>query len=77
MWYNTFDAAFWITLTTIITGSTGLAIRYCLKSKCNSVDCCFGLISIQRDTRAEQEEEIAAMELGINRNISQNNINTS
>lgn len=65
MWYTTFDAVFWITITTIITGSIGLALKYCLKSKCDNVSCCWGGLAIHRNIDAETEEEMKAMELGI------------
>ena len=65
MWYTTFDAVFWITITTIITGSIGLALKYCLKSKCDNVSCCWGGLAIHRNIDAEKEEEMKAMELGI------------
>lgn len=76
MWYNTFDSAFWITTLTILTGSIALALKYCLKSKCDNVKCCWGFIEIHRDIDAETEEEMKAMELGIRtdslRNIGNN-----
>lgn len=74
MWYNTFDAVFWITITTIITGSIGLALKYCLKSKCDNVSCCWGGLAIHRNIDAETEEEMKAMELGIA--DSSRNLNT-
>jgi len=74
MWYDTFDSAFWITIITILTGCIGLCIKYCLKSKCDNVKCCFGLVEIHRDTEAETEEEMKQMELGISRNESKLNV---
>jgi len=53
MWYETFDSAFWITIITIITGSIGLMLKYCLKSKCDSVSCCWGGITIHRNVEIE------------------------
>lgn len=77
MWYTTFDAVFWITITTIITGSIGLALKYCLKSKCDNVSCCWGGLAIHRNIDAETEEEMKAMELGIADSTRNLNIDSS
>ena len=42
--------------------AVGLIIRYALKSKCSTVNCCFGLIHVERDTNAETRAEIALNE---------------
>ena len=64
-WIDTFDAVFWITISTLVCGSFGLVIRYCLKSKCDNINLCYGLITVHRDVKLEVEEEIKEMELGI------------
>jgi len=61
-WFTTFDGVFFITITTIITGFMGLSIRYCMKSKCDDVNICFGLFKIHR--RVELEQEIDRIEEG-------------
>jgi hypothetical protein len=53
VWYSTFDSVFWITLSGIITGSIGLCIRYSLKSKCDLVKVCWGLLEIHRNVELE------------------------
>jgi hypothetical protein len=68
--YETFDAVFWITIATIITGSVGLAIKYCLKSKCDDISCCWGCLVIHRNVDLEAASEMKAMELGIARDNS-------
>ena len=68
MWYETFDSVFWITLATIITGSVGLALKFCLKSKCENFSCCYGLLSINRRVDLETQEELKEIELGTRRN---------
>lgn len=73
-WWNEFNSTFWITLATILTGSIGLAIKFCLKSKCDNVSCCWGGITIHRNVEIEQEEEMKAMEMGLSRQES--NLNT-
>ena len=55
-WTETYDAVFFITLATLLTGSISLAFKYCLKSKCEHFICCYGLINIDR--RVELETEI-------------------
>ena len=77
-WYETFDSVFWITLVTILTGSIGLALKFCLKSKCRNFKCCWGLIDVDRDIDIEAQEEMKVLELGRNspsRNSSNLNIN--
>jgi hypothetical protein len=70
VWYHEFNSTFWITLATILTGSIGLAIKYCLKSKCDNVGCCWGGLTIHRmvqmeEPEIEQEEmKESAMEMG-------------
>lgn len=65
-WIETFDAVFWITISTLVCGSFGLVVRYCLKSKCDNINICYGLINVHRDVKLEVEEEMKEMELGIN-----------
>jgi len=38
-------------------GFFGLVVRYCFKSKCSEVSCCFGLIKIERDIEQEIEQQ--------------------
>jgi len=64
-WYGEFNAVFWITISTLVCGSFGLVIRYCLKSKCDDVKLCYGLIAIHRDVNLEVQEEMKELELGI------------
>jgi hypothetical protein len=54
MWYNTFDSFFWITITTLLTGSIGLSLKFCLKSKCDNVNLCWGMIKVHRNTELEE-----------------------
>jgi len=55
-WYDTFDSVFWITLAGIITASVGLCVRYSLKSKCDLVKICCGLIEIHRNVELESND---------------------
>jgi hypothetical protein len=64
-WIETFDAVFWITISTLVCGSFGLVVRYCLKSKCNNINICCGLINVHRDVKLEVEQELKELELGL------------
>ena len=59
------DGVFFLSLLTILTGSFGLSVRYCLKSKCEHFSMCCGLLKIDRRVDLEVQEEITQMELGI------------
>jgi len=64
-WMTEFNGAFFISIATIITGFFGLALRHCLKSKCEDFTLCWGLFKIKRRVDLEVEEEMAQMEMGI------------
>lgn len=63
-WIAEYNAVFFISIATIITGLIGLSIKYCLKSKCERFSLCFGLFEIKRRVDLEVQEEMAQMELG-------------
>lgn len=65
-WMETFDGVFFISICTLITTFLGLAVRYCLKSKCEHFSCCFGLFKIDRRVDLEVQEEMAMIESGLN-----------
>lgn len=64
-WINTFDAVFFISLATLLTGAFGVGVKYCLKSKCEHFTLCCGMITIDRRVDLEVQEEIRALELGV------------
>jgi hypothetical protein len=64
-WINTYDAVFFVTISTLLFGCFGIVIKYCLKSKCDNIKLCCGLIQIHRNVELETQEEMKAMELGI------------
>ena len=64
-WIDTFNAVFFITISSLVFGCFGLVIRYCLKSKCDNVKICFGLITVHRNVELKVEEEMKELELGI------------
>ncbi len=65
VWYNTFDSIFWMSIATLIIGAFGMSIKYCLKSRCENLNLCCGLIHIHRRVDLEVQEEMKHMELGI------------
>jgi hypothetical protein len=64
-WIQTYDAVFFVTISTLICGSFGLVVRYCLKSKCDEVNLCYGLIKVHRDIKSEIELEEKEIEAGL------------
>lgn len=63
--WEIFDGVFWVTLATILVGSFGLSIKYCLKSKCEHLDLCCGFIVIDRRVDLEAGLEARALEFGV------------
>lgn len=64
-WKSVYDGVFFISIATILAGSFGLSVRYCLKSKCEKFSVCFGLFEINRRVDLEVQEELAQIEMGI------------
>ena len=60
MWYDEFNGAFFITIFTVVAGSFGLCLKYCLKSKCDKVIFrCFGMgLDIHREVRIEENVDL-------------------
>lgn len=57
-WMDTYDAVFFVSVGTLVIGFFGLVIKYCLKSKCENVNLCCGLITIHRRVDLETQYEI-------------------
>ena len=55
-------------------GFLGLAVRYCFKSKCNEVNCCFGLLKIERDIQHEIIEQTQIEQTQIKRQNTEENV---
>jgi hypothetical protein len=49
----------------LLFGCIGLSIKYCLRSKCDNINLCFGLITVHRNVELEVQEEMKKLELGI------------
>lgn len=62
-WIDTFDAVFFVTIGTLLTGFFGLIVKYCLKSKCEHISLLWGCIKIDRRVDLEVQEELKELEL--------------
>lgn len=63
VWYGTFDAVFFITIATVVTGCIGVLARYCFRSRCDNLSLCCGFIQIHRNTEMETRETLREMEI--------------
>lgn len=68
MWYNEFDSVFFISLGTLLMGGFGLSVKYCLRSKCDDINICCGLMKIHRRVDLEAQLEEKQIELGLEDN---------
>ena len=50
---DSLDSVFYLSVATLIVGVCGLSIRYCYRSKCEDMSCCWGLLKIHRNTSQE------------------------
>lgn len=57
-WMEVYDSAFFLTMGGMVFGFLGLAIKFCLKSKCKDFKCLWGMIRILRDVDLEAEIEL-------------------
>lgn len=64
-WINQYDSTFFITLATLLVGAFGLSVKYCLRSRCENINVCYGLLSVHRNVDLESREEMKQIELGI------------
>ena len=51
---DSLDSVFYLSIATLIVGVCGLSIRYCYRSKCEDLICCWGLLKIHRNTAQEE-----------------------
>jgi hypothetical protein len=63
-----YSEGFWISLVTIITATTALLIKTCVKSKCSDINLCYGLVAVKRNVELETEIEEKELEILGNRN---------
>ena len=60
-WYDSFDSVFFLATLTGLCGGIGLCLRFAARTKCSSLKCCFGVVDIVRDVRAEEQLEEARL----------------
>ena len=51
-----FNSVFWLSISTMILTSVSVLLKYCLKSKCDKIDLCCGLIKVHRAVEIEDIE---------------------
>jgi hypothetical protein len=56
-WYQTFDSAFWLTLSASVLAFLGVCLQAILKSRCKQFNCC-GMSCIRDPAPPGQEPEI-------------------
>ena len=54
-----FNSTFFLSLSTIIVGSFAVLLKYCLRSRCEDVNICFGLIQVHRNVQVEEDIELS------------------
>jgi hypothetical protein len=64
-----------LSLESILCAGTSVALSYCFKSKCNDFSLCCGLVHIERDVQAENEETKIELDHQIHRSTSIENLN--
>ena len=73
---NSYNSVFFLSLAGMVFGFFGVIIRYALKSKCENVNLCWGLISVDRNTNGELKEEKLEIENGIDPFANSNQSNS-
>lgn len=64
-WIDEYNSVFFISIGTLLVGAFGVAVKYCLKSKCEHFSLCCGLIKIDRRVDLEVQEHLREIELGV------------
>lgn len=64
-WIREFNGVFFLSMATILAGSFGLSVRYCLRSKCEHFSMLCGLIKIDRRVDLETSVEMKQLELSV------------
>lgn len=63
-WINEFNSVFFISISTLLVGALGVALKVCVKSRCEHVSFCFGAVKIDRRVDLEAQEEMKQIEMG-------------
>jgi hypothetical protein len=61
-WTSVYDGVFFLSLATIIAGSFGLSVRYCLRSKCEHSKVCWDIVDIDRHVDLETTIDLKEIE---------------
>jgi len=56
-WYDTFNDVFWLSISTGVLGFFAVTLKYCLRSKCDDVSFCGGLLHIHRRVELENSDD--------------------
>jgi len=58
-----FNGTFWLSISASISAFFIIVVGVINKSKCSNVNCCFGLFSCVRDTKAEEEIQLEEIKI--------------
>lgn len=50
------ETTFWISFISIASGMFVITLKYCLRSKCDNVSICYGLLNVHRNTEQEVQD---------------------
>lgn len=64
------DPVLSIAILTVCAGAFGILVRYTFRSKCEHLSLCCGLVKVDRNVLAENEEEKMEIENGIKQDTS-------
>lgn len=56
------DAAFWVSIATLVIGAYRFSLSQAYKSKCSNFKMCWGLLDIKRDVHVERQIDEAALQ---------------
>lgn len=56
-WKHTYNSVFLINITSSAFGFFTIVVTYCLRSKCDDVHLCFGLVTVHRNVELKSQEE--------------------
>jgi hypothetical protein len=71
------DGVFFLSTLTILVGALGVSAKYCLRSRCETCNFCFGLVQIHRRVDLETQEHMRELELGVSGDEKDDNEKTN
>jgi hypothetical protein len=66
-WTDIYDATFFLAVGSLLVSALTLTAKYCLKSKCEHFNLCWGLINIDRRVDLETQVDLQQIETGENK----------